>query len=80
MVVVFGMIDIDLDTKYEYGDALLCILMATSPMLIVGNILLTAKERRLAYSERCKKTINKKERKRAGRVRNRGKNTKKRAW
>jgi hypothetical protein len=63
MVVVFGIdIDIDLDTIYEYGNALLRILMATSPILIIGYILFTANEgeeiekEKLAYSKTCKKS------------------------
>ena len=63
MVVVFGIdIDIDFDTMYEYGYALSRILMATSPILIIGYILLTANEgeeiekEKLAYSKTCKKS------------------------
>ena len=63
MVVVFGIdIDIDFDTIYEYGYALSRILMATSPILIIGYILLTANEgeeiekEKLAYSKTCKKS------------------------
>ena len=42
MVVAFGIdIDIDLDTIYKYGNALLRILMATSPILIIWYNLLT---------------------------------------
>ena len=38
MVVVFGIdIDIDLDTIYEYGNALARILMAISPILLIGS-------------------------------------------
>ena len=61
MVVVFGTfdIDIDLDTIYEYGNALARILMATSPILLIGYILLTANEGeeiekgKLAFSKTC---------------------------
>ena len=63
MVVAFGIdIDIDLDKIYEYGNALARILMATSPILIIGYILLTANEgeeiekEKLAYSKTCKKS------------------------
>ena len=63
MVVAFGIdIDIDLDTIYDYGNALSRILMATSPILIIGYILLTANEgeeiekEKLAYSKTCKKS------------------------
>ena len=63
MVVVFGIdIDIDFDTIYEYGYALSRVLIATSPILIIGYILFTANEgeeiekEKLAYSKTCKKS------------------------
>jgi hypothetical protein len=55
-------VDIDLDTIYEYGNALLRVLIATSPILIIGYILFTANEgeeiekEKLAYSKTCKKS------------------------
>jgi hypothetical protein len=56
--------DIDtIDTIYEYCNSLLRILIATSPILIIGYILLfTSNEgeeiekEKLAYSKTCKKS------------------------